>query len=385
MTESMNKDSMRDLNQKLMLQFLFNRPGTSRIEIANHLKLNKSTISSLYNTLFEQGYIIELGHGMSSETGGRRPILIKFNRNYGYTINFELGHHHLRMMVNWLNGEKITFESIPVIDEPIESIVELMKNRIRKTLIPTASHGLLGISIAVNGIVSNNVILDSPFIDMHNIDLVAELAEFAVPIRLENEANLSAIAARDYLQQSAAYNLIALDIHNGIGAGLIINGYLYRGRNGESGEIGRSILYPDPHSQEFSPIETRFSEDAIISKLGTIKQRPQFDRTDFIQLYRSDDPDAHQLTHEFINAIAFILFNIQQSISPDKIYLQSRIISEIPSLMSLLLERHQSLSNRQPADILLSPMVETSPLYGGASLITHQILGLENYQLNLNI
>ena len=65
MTESMNKDSMRDLNQKLMLQFLFNRPGTSRIEIANHLKLNKSTISSLYNTLFEQGYIIELGHGMS--------------------------------------------------------------------------------------------------------------------------------------------------------------------------------------------------------------------------------------------------------------------------------------------------------------------------------
>lgn len=38
MTESMNKDSMRDLNQKLMLQFLFNRPGTSRIEIANHLK-----------------------------------------------------------------------------------------------------------------------------------------------------------------------------------------------------------------------------------------------------------------------------------------------------------------------------------------------------------
>lgn len=383
MVKSMNKDSMRDLNQKLMLQILFNSNTTSRIEIANSLNLNKSTISSLYNTLFEQGYIEELGQGNSSETGGRKPKLIRFNHQYGFTINYELGHHHLRIMLNWLNGEQISFESISVINCSIEEVVNIIKKHISQTKFPDAVHGLLGISFAINGIVYQNEIIDSPFIDMHNINLISELSEFNVPIILENEANLSAIAAHDYASNFKTKNIVALDVHNGIGAGIIINHQLYRGLNGEAGELGRSLQYPTASNYKNIPIEHLFSEDAIIENFKNAKKLSAVDRNLFLEYYYKNDSLALQLMTKFTQALAFIIFNINQSFAPEYIYLQSRIVGEIPELLDNIKAVYRSLANDKDPHLKLSPMIETAPLYGGAAMLTHQILNLENFDLYL--
>ncbi|MBF7123578.1 ROK family protein [Pediococcus pentosaceus] len=386
MTQSINQDSMRDLNLKVMLQFLFNHPQTSRIEIANNLNLNKSTISSLYTTLNKQGYISEIGYGDSSVSGGRRPMLIKFNRHYGYTINFELGHHHLRMMINWLTGEKITFNSIPVVGKDIFEILSIMKDKIQSISIPVALHQLLGISIAINGIVDHNHILDSPFIDMQNVDLINELAEFNVPVILENEANLAAIATRDYFTQHKLNHLIALDIHNGIGAGIIINGQLYRGNLSRAGELGRSLFLPFESSNSTIHIEELYSEDAIIKKFGELKHIPHIDRNGFLEYYRADDQIAIQIMNEFTEALVYVLFNINQIFSPELISLQSRIIGEIPELVTTIKQRYTILSNQgMTTKIKISNMIEDAPLYGGASLLAHSLLSLDHYQLQLRL
>lgn len=385
MPNSINQDSMRNLNLKLTLQYLFNHPDTSRIEIAKQLSLNKSTISSLFNELNTRGYITEMGQGSSTETGGRKPTLIRFNHNYGYTVNFELGHHHLRMMINWLSGEKIKFTSIPVMDMDIYEIVDIMKQSIREINIPSAMNGLMGISIAINGIVSNNTILDSPFIDMKDVDLVKELQEFNVLVVLENEANLAAIASRDFTSKNQIDNLIALNIHNGIGAGIVINGLLYRGEDGEAGEIGRTLYFSNEKTAKTQPIETLYSEDAIISKFGNLKHLSNMDRDHFLEYYRADDKISHQIMDEFIRATAYILFNISRSFSPTVIYLQSRIIGEMPNLLDDIKKQYIDLTNIEiKTHIKLSSMIEDAPLYGGASLITHQVLGLTKYQLNFN-
>jgi predicted NBD/HSP70 family sugar kinase len=386
MAQSINQDSMRDLNLKVMLQFLFNHPQTSRIEIANNLKLNKSTISSLYTSLNKQGYISEIGYGDSSESGGRRPILIKFNRHYGYTINFELGHHHLRMMINWLTGEKITFNSISVIDKDIFEILAIMKDKIQSVSIPAADHQLLGISIAINGIVDHNQILDSPFIDMQGVNLTKELSIFNVPIILENEANLAAIATRDYFTQHKLKHLIALNIHNGIGAGIIINGQLYRGNLSKAGELGRSLFLPYEKNNSTKRIEEFYSEDAIIKKFGKLKHIPHVDREKFLEYYRADDQIAIQTMAEFTEALVYVLFNINQIFSPELVSLQSRIIGEIPELVSTIKHRYTEISNQQmTTKIKLSNMVEDAPLYGGASLLAHSLLSLDHYQLQLHL
>ncbi|MGR3742488.1 ROK family transcriptional regulator [Companilactobacillus sp. DQM5] len=386
MPSSINQDSMRDLNLKYVLQYLFNNPSTSRIDIANHLKLNKSTISSLFNELNKKGYITEIGQGTSSESGGRKPTLIKFNQNYGYTVNFELGHHHLRAMTNWITGEKITFTSVSVIDLNIYSIIELMKQHIKKTQIPSLN-GLLGISVAINGIVFNNTVVDSPFIDMKNVDLVKELSIFNVPVLLENEANLAAIATRDFTTSSNIKNLIALNVHNGIGAGIIINNKLYKGSHGEAGELGRSILFPSKNnSNKIIPIEKVFSEDAIINELKKIKKIKHMDRLDLLALYKKQDSDAISILNSFSKAIAFIIFNIKQMLSPEIISLQSRIVGEAPELIEKINKNYFELSQKnEDFRLILSPMTEDAPLYGGASLLTHLLLSLDEYTLYLKM
>lgn len=381
MVQSINQDAMRDLNLKLMLQFLFNHPKTSRIEIAKHLTLNKSTVSTLYQVLDKLGYIQELGQGTSSVSGGRRPIMIQFNHHYGYTVNFELGHHHLRMMTNWLTGEEISFSSISVVGKDIYEIITLMRELVRAIAIPTAVHGLLGISIAINGIVNHNRILDSPFIAMHDVDLVAELAEFAVPIILENEANLAAIATRDYITDHKLKDLIALDVHNGIGVGIIINGELYRGQLGQAGEIGRALFFPTTQHTT-SKIETIYSEDAIIQKFGKQKQLSRADRKQFLDSYRADDTIALKVMAEFTEGLAYLLFNVVQIFSPELVNLQSRIIGELPQLMYSINQYYTDLSTKKSSSkIRLSSMIENAPLYGGASLLTHYLLDLQHYQL----
>src|ERR1700743_2175222 len=70
-------------------------------------------------------------------------------------------------------------------------------------------------------------------------------AGFAVPTLLENDANASALAEWEWGLHREVDNLIYLTCGTGQGAGLILDGRLYRGREDGAGEIGHIRLAPD--------------------------------------------------------------------------------------------------------------------------------------------
>ena len=63
-----------------------------------------------------------------------------------------------------------------------------------------------------------------------------------VPIYLDNDANLSALAEHRFGVGKGTRNMIYVTISSGIGAGIIINGKIYRGSRGSAGEIGHTTL-----------------------------------------------------------------------------------------------------------------------------------------------
>jgi glucokinase len=67
-------------------------------------------------------------------------------------------------------------------------------------------------------------------------------AEFGVPCYLENDANAGALAESKFGAGRGAKNLIFLTMGTGLGAGLILNGQLYRGVSHAAGEIGHVRL-----------------------------------------------------------------------------------------------------------------------------------------------
>lgn len=98
------------------------------------------------------------------------------------------------------------------------------------------------IGISCGGPLDNKkgVIISPPnlpnFKDIKVVDYLKE--KYGGSVRLENDADACAFAEWKYGAGKGSQNMIFLTFGTGMGAGLIINGKLYSGANGNAGEIG---------------------------------------------------------------------------------------------------------------------------------------------------
>ncbi|MBC1475047.1 ROK family protein [Listeria grandensis] len=383
MTKKTDQDVMRENNKKLVLKTLFNAGQTSRSSIASAIHLQKSTVSSIVRELHEEGLIEELGIGESSHTGGRRPNLIQFNYRYGYVLAFDMGARHLRYSVNYLNGEVIQKESLRLTGRNIKDVFQMMREVISGLKAFDTMKGLLGIAVSTHAPVHKNEIRYSPFLELDSFSLLTALEEVVdVPIEFENEANLTAISIRDfwyYSGEEPLQNLLALNIHNGIGVGTIINEQLYYGVQGLAGEIGRSVICKD---KQVYRLEELYSEKAIMEKIAKHENKPELTVDEFAALIKKKDVFVLEVVDEWITAIAQITYNLVQYSAPEAVFLSSRSLSQFPDLLDRISEEYQALDPLGETRIEFTPHdIYDSSLLGGVALISRQVLGLESQDL----
>ena len=78
-----------------------------------------------------------------------------------------------------------------------------------------------------------------------DVPLKARLeADLALPVALENDANATAVAEHRWGAGQGCRDMAFLTMGTGVGAGLILDGALYRGRRDLAGEIGHATIYP---------------------------------------------------------------------------------------------------------------------------------------------
>lgn len=383
MTQKTDQDVMRENNKKLVLKTLFNAGQTSRSSIASTIRLQKSTVSSIVRELHEAGLIEELGIGESTNSGGRRPNLIQLNYRYGYVLAFDMGARHLRYSVNYLNGEVIQKESLRLIGKSIKDVFQMMKKVISGLPNFDTMKGLLGIAVSTHAPVYNNEIRYSPFLELDSFSLLSALQEVVdVPIRFENEANLTAISIRDFWNHSdeePLTNLVALNIHNGIGVGTIIKEQLYHGLQGLAGEIGRSVIWKD---KKVYRLEELYSEKAIIEKIAQHENKPDLTVDEFIELIRSDNKFVLEVLDEWITAIAQITYNLVQYSAPEAVFLSSRSLAQFPELLERISSEYKELDPLGETRLEFTEHdIYDSSLLGGVALISRQVLGLESQNL----
>ena len=142
--------------------------------------------------------------------------------------------------------QRIEFPTLPergpqqTIDRIMESIWGLLRAEDQK---PERLAGI-GISCggplnAVTGIVQAPPNL-STWIDVPIVRILRE--EFRVPCALENDANAGAVAEHRYGAGKGTRDMVFLTMGTGLGAGIIADGHLIRGADGQAGEIGHVRL-----------------------------------------------------------------------------------------------------------------------------------------------
>ncbi|MBC1918535.1 ROK family transcriptional regulator [Listeria booriae] len=383
MTKKTDQDVMRENNKKLVLKTLFNAGQTSRSSIASAVHLQKSTVSSIILELHKDGLIEELGIGEASNAGGRRPNLIQFNYRYGYVLAFDMGARHLRYSVNYMNGEVIQKESLRLTGHSIKDVFQMMQQVISGLPAFDTMNGLLGIAVSAHAPVHENEIRYSPFLELDSFSLLEALQGIVdVPIRFENEANLTAISIRDfwyYSGEEPLSSLLALNIHNGIGVGTIINEQLYHGMQGLAGEIGRSVIYKDGQVYR---LEELYSEKAVMEKIAQQNGKQELTVEEFVALIKSKDSFVLAVVDEWVMAIAQITYNLVQYGAPEAVFLSSRSLSQFPELLNRIFEEYKALNPLGETRIEFTQHdIYESSLLGGVALIARQVLGLESQDL----
>jgi predicted NBD/HSP70 family sugar kinase len=394
MAKKANLDIVRESNRKLVLQTLFNAEKTSRSLISKTVGLQKSTVSSIFLDLEEEGLVQELGIGESSNVGGRKPSMIRFNRQYGYVLAFDMGVRHLRYSINHLSGEIIRDGAVDIKSKKVAPVFLEMKKIIESLDISDTINGLVGIAVAVHAPVLNNKIIYSPFFEFEDFDLVGELEKLTdVPVIIENEANLAAIYYRDYHTYDKAVeykDFISVNIHNGIGIGIICEGRLFRGVDGLAGEVGRTIIFGDNSNlitcSDRPRLEDLYSENAIINRAAALKKVDDLSRQAFLKLIEDRDPDVMALIKEWGLAIAAFIYNINQFYAPQAIFITSRVFDNFPKFAQETLDNIAKLNSVHKPELIISDSsVHDASILGAVALISRIVLGLEGYVLKFTL
>ncbi|MFZ3106496.1 MAG: ROK family transcriptional regulator, partial [Candidatus Hydromicrobium sp.] len=235
---------IQELNRSIVLKTIQNYGPTSRSEIAKKYKISSTTVTAAVRELIQQGLVYEDGIGKSS--GGRKPILVKFFSDSKFIIAVAITNSYIIIAETNLEAKIRRQKKFPVnnltgklfIDYLIKSVNQFLK------AYPDLTK-CIGISITSPGVIDVNkaVICENTKLKLKNIPLKEMMEkQFKLKIWLENDTNAIVLADKRFGEYGKFKNLIYITIDDGVGAGIVVNGHIFRGCSGGTGEFGHTTI-----------------------------------------------------------------------------------------------------------------------------------------------
>jgi len=321
-----NQHVVKKNNKALVLSLIIEKETISRADIANVTGLNKTTVSSLVIELLEDELIYESGPGISS--GGRRPVILHFNRNTGYAIGVDIGVNYVLAVLTDLKGKIIVEKSQNVNRTSYSSIISTVQTMIQSLMdeLPNSRYGIVGIGVGVPGIVNKEgSVLLAPNLGWTNIQLKEDLERiFNVPIIIENEANAGAVGEQQFGAGQDYENILYVSAGIGIGVGIILNKELYQGKSGFSGEMGHMIIELNGKRCNCGSRgcwEAYASENALLEMAGE-----NIDSLEsLIEHAKNGEKSAIELFEKIGQYLGFGINNIINTFNPDQVIIGNRL------------------------------------------------------------
>lgn len=388
MIQTFNQHVVKKRNKSLVLHSIKESSPISRADIAQKTGLNKGTVSSLVNELLEEDLILETGPGISS--GGRRPVMLLFNQSAGYSIGLDIGVNYILGTLCDLQGnicnEKLIKETNLSFDQTTEILFEIINELMAAA--PASPYGIVGIGIGVPGTISKTGdILLAPNLGWKNKDLRTVIEEkYHVPVKIENEANAGAYGEQKFGVGKEANNLVYVSGGIGIGVGLILNGELYKGHNGLSGELGHMTINmegPTCTCGNKGCWELYASERALLEMAlqhGIILDNDQpITLEALVTLAESGDKKTIHLIEKLADYLIVGINNIVNSFNPEQIIIGNRLAALESWLLEPLknrIEKQVLSTHQEDLHIHFSELEKRSAALGVAAFSAENFLAI---------
>lgn len=231
--------SLRSSNDGRVVDALRTHGGLTQADIARLTGLSKASVSNIVRRLRAAGVL-----DVASDQGSRRRI-VTIGRRGGLAVAVDLGHQHVGVAIGDLSNRILADAHQPfAVDDDGPGAIGIALDMIRRTLasLGRPSDEIVGGAIGLpapidmrSGVVAHPAIMPG-WTGLHPGEIIG--AAIGCTVLVDNDANLAALAEFTEGAGQGHRHGLFVKVSSGIGAGLIVDGRIYRGVAGMAGELG---------------------------------------------------------------------------------------------------------------------------------------------------
>jgi len=323
----------------------------------------------------ETNILFEIGKGASTLQGGRRPVLLEFNADAGLAIGIEIHLHRANILITNMNAEIIHQGQVNYSDNSNpESILQRIIKNIGK-LINNAEkmNSILGVGIALPGLINyeqGSIRSSHSLKDWEGFPVRNFMEErLDTKVYLENDVKTITLGEYHWGAGQDTSNVVYIWLGEGIGAGIIINGDIYRGVTSSAGEIGYTeisarginrgrfpLLYQG--QQRFGEILTTHNLEHSLAKAVTANGHTTELAADNINLKsittaaKHNDPLACKALSEFGQILGVLSISVINLFNPELIIMGGPVIDKCPLVLEAATEQAKKDVLIVPAEVV---------------------------------
>jgi len=239
--------NIKNLNRHAILDLIrFTPGGIARVDLARQLGLTRAAVTEIVNDLMKARVVREMNN---QKAGGRIPVELEVNPEFGKVVGVDMGATHVTLILADSSAHVIKELEFDLdinlgpekcLKQVDENYCELLSNSgLAKSDVKAVGFGVPGPVVSDIGIVDAPPIMPGwsrfPIRDYLQ-------KNWGVQVSLNNDAELGALGEWAYGAGRGEHNLCYLKVGTGVGAGILLEGQIYRGTTGTAGEIGHMTI-----------------------------------------------------------------------------------------------------------------------------------------------
>ncbi len=362
---------VRQINEVSVLRIVRDEGPISRSEVARKMDVSKVIIGGIVKRLLETNILFEIGKGDSTVQGGRRPVMLEFNANAGLGVGIEVHLHRANILITNMNAEILHESTVNFTDNtnPKAILKRIVRTIDKMVGDEEKMNSILGVGLALPGMIDydeGSIRSSHSLKDWEGFPLKAFLEDaLDTKVYIENDVKTITLGEYHWGAGQDARNVVYIWLGEGIGAGIIINGDIYRGITASAGEIGYTevsargikggkfpILYRGQHL--FGEILTTRNlvsslQEAVDSNgQSTLLTKSDISLNSIAAAERKGDQLAREALKEFGQILGVLTLSVINLFNPELIIMGGPVIDKCPLVLD-------EAAQRAKADVLLLP------------------------------
>ena len=375
------QQAIKESNLKRVFSIINETGSIPRTDIKKITGLSATTVSSLVEVLINDSLVIETGI-RPVNTSGRKAILLSANRQGAYFVGVSVLSTFMTINIYDLSLSLVLSKNIKL-DQQIILGMQIATNLTALSSSLNILKHIRGIAVGVPAVVdsSGEKILSSTVLNIKDENVSSNI-KVAFPYALVvicNNSSLNAYAEKEF-GKTGASNIVSIDIDDGVGAGILIDGDIYSGSNGLAGEFGHtSINYMGEKCKCNSQgcLELYLSIPSVLKRASSLLS---YDCDSILKLREELDAGNKALT-DFVDDLARILSfginNLNNILDPEAIIISGSISALGDYFLSPLKKYVDEKLLTHPDNVLrvcYSSIKENSVAIGGAKYVFDKLL-----------